>query len=50
LSWTSIALAQTPGARSLGGEVTLDFRYFTSNVTDDALDVVTAPLLLWRGW
>jgi hypothetical protein len=26
----------------------LDFRYFASNVTDDALDVVTAPLLLWR--
>lgn len=41
---TGVALAQTSRRTSLGGEFTSDVKYLANNVTDDAIDLATAPL------
>jgi hypothetical protein len=43
-AWTDVAVAQTLSGASFGGEVISDFKYLANNVTDDAIDLATAPL------
>jgi membrane-associated phospholipid phosphatase len=46
VAWTGVAPARPPGAPSVGGEVTSDFKYLANNVVDDTIDIATSPLHL----